>query len=377
MKMKQKRFWIWIMSILLIFTFTAQGFASDAASEQKKLNQITQQIKNFQQKMNANKKQEKNLTTQIKTLDQKIDQTEQEIGSISNQITMTKSQIEKTRAELQKAESNIASKNDVLNARLRVMYKNGNVGYAEVLLASANIVDFFSKMDMVQKVIDHDTGLLKYMKEQREAIDDKKKKLEAYEGQMVSMKNKMEVKQNELALSRGQVAKEKQKVQQDNVALEKQIDDLNDYAQKIAEEIRRKQSKGDYTGGEMAWPAPGYTRITSPFGYRIHPILKTKKLHTGIDIGIPLGKSVVAAGDGTVIHSDWLGGYGKVIMIDHGGGIVTLYAHNSSLSVNDGAKVKKGQTIAKAGSTGMSTGPHLHFEVRKNGNYVDPIPWVK
>jgi murein DD-endopeptidase MepM/ murein hydrolase activator NlpD len=363
--------------MLLIFTFTLQSFASDATSEQKKLNQITQQIKNFQKKMTANKKQEKTLTTQIKTLDQKIDQTEQEIGSISTQITMTKAQIEKTRAELKQAEKNISSKKNVLNSRLRVMYKNGNVGYAEVLLASANIIDFFSKLDMVQKVVDHDTGLLKYMKEQQEAIDAKKKKLETYEGQMVSMKNKMEVKQNELEQNRGQAAKTKEKVQQDNAALEKQIDELNQYAQKIADEIRRKQSKGEYKGGKLAWPAPGYSRITSPFGYRIHPILKTKKLHTGIDIGIPTGKDIVAAGDGTVIHSDWLGGYGKVIMIDHGGGIVTLYAHNSSLVVKDGAKVKRGQTVSKAGSTGMSTGPHLHFEVRKNGDYVDPIPWVK
>ncbi len=375
--MKQRKYLIWVFSILLIFTFTLQSFASDITSEQKKLNQITQQIKNFQKKMIENKKQEKTLTTQIKTLDQKIDQTEQEIGSISTQITMTKAQIEKTRAELKQAENNISSKKSVLNSRLRVMYKNGNVGYAEVLLASANIVDFFSKLDMVQKVVDHDTGLLKYMKEQQEAIDAKKRKLETYEGQMVSMKNRMEVKQNELEQNRGQAARTKEKVQQDNAALEKQIDELNQYAQKIADEIRRKQSKGEYKGGKLAWPTPGYSKITSPFGYRIHPILKTKKLHTGIDVGIPTGKDIVAAGDGTVIHSDWLGGYGKVIMLDHGGGIVTLYAHNSSLVVKDGDTVKRGQTISKAGSTGLSTGPHLHFEVRKNGEYVDPIPWVK
>jgi len=126
----------------------------------------------------------------------------------------------------------------------------------------------------------------------------------------------------------------------------------------------------------MTWPAPGYTRVTSPFGYRIHPILKTKKLHTGIDVGIALGKDIVAAQSGTVIYSDWLGGYGKVIMIDHGGGIVTLYAHNSKLVVSEGDKVKRGQVVSKCGSTGMSTGPHLHFEVRENGKYVDPIKYV-
>jgi murein DD-endopeptidase MepM/ murein hydrolase activator NlpD len=127
----------------------------------------------------------------------------------------------------------------------------------------------------------------------------------------------------------------------------------------------------------MAWPVPGYSRISSYYGMRIHPIFKTKKLHTGIDIPAPTGTAITSAGDGTVIFSDWLGGYGKAVMIDHGGGMVTLYAHNSATNAKVGQTVKRGATIAKAGSTGNSTGPHLHFEVRKNGAYVDPIPWLK
>lgn len=127
----------------------------------------------------------------------------------------------------------------------------------------------------------------------------------------------------------------------------------------------------------MGWPVPGYSRISSPYGYRIHPIFKTKKLHTGIDIPAPTGTSIAAGSDGTVIYTGTLGGYGKAVMIDHGGGIVTLYAHNSSIVVSEGQSVKRGNTISKAGSTGYSTGPHLHFEVRKGGSYVDPLPWVR
>ena len=359
-----------IISIL----FTNIGYGLD---DQSKLKQVQDSIKQATSKLVQNKKKEKTVSEQIKDLDAKISKTEEELGEINKEITLTQKKIDESKKDLQESEKNIGNRNDVVNSRLKVMYKNGNIGYAEVLFSSSSIVDLFSKIDMMKLIFNHDVDVLKNMKEERDLIETKKKTLESHESKMVGMLQNMELKQKDLEVSRGEMSRLKSKLQQDTKSLEKQIDDLNKYADKIAADIRKKQSGGKYTGGKMAWPAPGYTRITSPYGYRIHPILKTKKLHTGIDIGIPSGKSVVAAGAGTVIHSDWLGGYGKVIMIDHGGGIVTLYAHNSSLVVKEGDKVKQGDVVSKAGSTGMSTGPHLHFEVRKNGEYVDPIPWVK
>lgn len=134
----------------------------------------------------------------------------------------------------------------------------------------------------------------------------------------------------------------------------------------------------DYTGegGVLLWPVPGYKRISSYYGYRIHPVLKTKKLHTGIDIPAPTGTPVLAAEGGVVIYSGYKGSYGIAVMIDHGNGIVTLYGHNSKVAVKKGDKVRKGQVIALVGSTGRSTGPHSHFEVRKNGKHTNPLPWV-
>lgn len=359
-----------------IFTllFTSVGYGLD---NQSKLKQVQNAIKEITSKLSQNKEKEKSMSEQIKTLDLNISETEEELGEISKEVTLTQEKIKEAKNELADAEVSIGDKNDVIDSRLKVMYKNGNVGYLEVLLSSTSIVDLFSNLDMMKKIFDHDMDVLKHLKDERDLIDSKKRTLESHESELEVMLQTMERKQKELVVSRGELRRLKSKIQQDSKALEKQIDELNEYADKIAAEIRRKQSGGKYTGGEMTWPAPGYTRITSPFGYRIHPILKTKKRHTGIDIGIPSGKNVVAAADGTVIHSNWLGGYGKVIMIDHGGGIVTLYAHNSSLVVGEGTNVKKGDVVSKAGSTGMSTGPHLHFEVRKDGKYVDPIPWVR
>ena len=368
-----------VVSAIVITSLLSSGFGYglDVTSDRNKLKQVQNTIKQVTTRLTQNQKKEKTLVDQIKDLDQKISRTEQELGEISKEITLIQKKVDEAKKNLQEAENSIGEKKDVVNSRLRVMYKNGNIGYAEVLLSSSSIVELFSKLDMMKTIFNHDVDLLKNMKDERDLIETKKNTLESHESKMKGMLLNMEAKQTELEVSRGEASRLRTKLQQDNADLEKQIDELNAYAEKIAAEIRKKQSSGEYKGGKMAWPSPGYTRITSPYGYRVHPILKTRKLHTGIDIGIPSGKGIVASGDGTVIHSDWLGGYGKAVMIDHGGGIVTLYAHNSSLVVSEGDKVKRGDNIAKAGSTGMSTGPHLHFEVRKNGEYVDPIPWVK
>ena len=159
------------------------------------------------------------------------------------------------------------------------------------------------------------------------------------------------------------------------MALEKQEDSLIADSNAIEKQIVSLQSNGKYTGGSMGWPVPGYTKF-SKYGMRMHPILKKKKLHTGIDIGCKTGDKIVASNDGTVIFSGVKGGYGNAVIIDHGGKISTLYGHNSKLLVKVGDKVKKGEQIAKAGSTGLSTGPHCHFEVRVNGKPVDPAPYL-
>lgn len=375
--MQKSRLFISLIVLFLVSTMVIQVFAFDINSLKNKLDKTNDEMERITDAKSENVNKQKDITQRIKKLEGTIQRLESEIEEIANNIVETKNKIETTQEELVEAEDNIVDKKDTLNSRLNVMYKNGDIGYLEVLLDSSDFQDLLTRLDMVQKIFNHDVELIKYLKEQRDLIEIKKNTLEAQRTELIGLMNNSKQKQDNLVVSRGQMAREKQQLIKDHKALEKQEDNLNDLAEKLKKEILLKQSAEKYVGGKMTWPAPGYFRITSPFGYRVHPILKKKKLHTGIDIGISSGKSIVASQHGKVIHSGWYGGYGKVVMIDHGGGIVTLYAHNSSLLVKEGQQVKKGQNIARAGSTGMSTGPHLHFEVRENGQYIDPLKYLK
>lgn len=374
----QKRKIIYLL-LALIFTFNfIQVYADSVDDLKKKQKNLNEQIKNTQNEIKAIEQQTKDVSKQIADLDVKMDSATNELDKVEKELENLEKNIEKSTAELKEAEEKIDDKKDTFNKRLRVMYKNGNVGYLEVLLSSANIKDFLSRQDMIKAIAKHDTELIEYMKEQRDIIETKKTELEMQKNAVQVSKTKLEARRRDLAKATREKEDLMGRLQKDKAAYEKEYDKLNDYAKEIESQIVKLQrNTGPYSGGTMAWPVPGYSRISSPYGYRIHPVFKTKKLHTGIDIPAPTGTSITAAQGGTVIYSGTLGGYGKTIMLDHGGGIVTLYGHNSSLVVKEGQEVKKGDTIAKAGSTGVSTGPHCHFEVRKNGAYVDPIPWLK
>ncbi len=358
-----------------VSTFTV--FATDASKINNQLQNNANNQKAVTNEMKKLETQTKNINAELLKLDKAIETAENEIEKLTKDIASSEKQITKTTTELVEAEENIDGKKDLLGSRINVMYKNGNIGYLEVLLSSKSFPELLSNLDMVKKVVDHDVELLKFLQQQRDEIENKKIQLENQKKQLLNLKTSMESKQQNLQVTRGHQERLKTELQQDHKALAKQLDQLEKEANALESELRKLQSSGAYIGGVMQWPVTGYTRISSPYGNRIHPILKTQRFHSGIDIPAPSGVKVAAAGPGKVVHSGTLGSYGKVIILDHGGGIMTLYAHNSKLVVSVGDSVKKGDKIAEIGSTGLSTGPHLHFEVRKDGKYVDPIPYVK
>ena len=391
--MKKKKFLYFILVVVLVFSCVASVYAQgDNINDlQKKTKQNKKDMDNTKTQIQNIKNRQSDITSEIEKLDKKIDMKNAELEDVKHQLSEINNNIEKTSKELEEAENNIKDKDELFKSRLRVMYENGNAGYLEVLLSSVDIKDFLARKDMVQAIVDHDVSLLKYMKEQRDIIECKKKELKEQQLAAEAVKSEIEDKKQNLVVATRGKSRLVKDLEGDKKELEKQYDAQVNYAKEIESKIRELQAKqnvasgggggthtgGTYTGGKMNWPVPGSNRINSYFGYRIHPIFKTKKLHTGLDIGASSGTPVVAASDGTVIYAGWLGGYGKAVMIDHGGGIVTLYGHNSSIAVSEGQSVKRGQTISYVGSTGFSTGPHLHFEVRRNGAYEDPLPWVR
>ncbi len=404
--MNRRRKAIYYLLILVLLFNYAIALADNGVGElKKKQNNTKQEMNQKEKEIKSLKNQTKDVSSQIEELDKEMDLAATELEKVKEEIDTLNQDIQKTMEELKEAENKIADKQEVFDSRLRVMYKNGNIGYLEVLLASEDIGDFLSRREMLQSIANHDVDLLKHMREQRDIINEKNTELKAKRASKEAARSKLDSRKQDLA--RASRAKENlmTNLNKDLKKAEEEYDALTQLAKDIESKIVSSQrvnvpysgssSKGSSGGpsgsssggtsgggggsysGSMTWPVPGHGRISSPYGWRVHPIFKTKKLHTGIDIPAPHGVNVTAVADGVVIHSGPLGGYGNTVIIDHGGGISTLYGHNSSLTVGNGAKVSKGTVIARIGSTGYSTGPHCHFEVRKNGGHIDPIPWLR
>ena len=320
-----------------------------------------------------------NLVYEIADLNDKIVSEEIEIDQLANKEAELKKKIEKTETELEKATEKFNNQQEMLEARLVAMYEAGDTDYLDVLLTSRSITEFISNYYMISEIIESDTELL-------ETVRDKKQELEI---------SKLELEKSKKQLSDARESKEKKAVSLENMRVIKNsyITQLTEEEKSLQEEITEYQSAIkkveseivtaanlnigiDYVGGVMAWPVPGYTRITSEYGMRTHPITGVYKLHTGVDISAPIGANFIAANDGVVVKAEYNGAYGNMVMINHGGGVSTLYAHGSEILVQVGQEVKRGDPVLKVGSAGYSTGPHAHFEVRINGQYQNPMPYI-
>lgn len=354
----RKRGVIAAIALVTAVCFLMQPIAANAAT----LSEIRKEITEKQAELDSGRKTEQSLIARIGELQQKVDE-------LQAAIDEEEKNLEKLEKELEEARAKVNTQTENLNGRLRNMYKTSSVGYLDVLLDSGSFSELLTNLELVKTIYSNDQEVLRELKESRKAVEEKKTEVEELQAELEESKKMTE---EQMAV----VEAKKAEIASDNEEMEKMLNELKGEADKLTAELQASGSSGEYAGGALGWPTPGVTYITSRYGGRYHPIYGYWSMHTGIDIGASYGSNIVSVNDG-VVYKVVRGytGYGHYIMVDHGGGYVTLYAHCSSINVSKGQYVTRGQVIGKIGSTGNSTGPHLHYEVRINGEYTNPAKY--
>lgn len=339
---------------------------------QNQINEASGQLEGVQNDLSEN-------LQQVQKLDERISETEQELNDLNAQITDLQNSIDEVEANLKTAQESYDSQKTLLDNYLIEVQETSDTEYLDVLLSSKNISDFLSSYFLISELASYEMDLLDDMQARKDEIQLSKTKLEQDREQLATIKanqsktatileNTKSVRQNFISKLSDQEKEIQAKIDEYNA----RYDEIN----KEILELAQGSIASQYIGGELAWPVPGYTRITSNYGMRYHPILHVNKLHTGVDIGAPRGAIFIAANDGVVTKAGYNSAYGNMVIIDHGGGVSTLYAHGSEILVQVGQTVKRGDPVLKVGSTGYSTGAHAHFEVRLNGVVTDPLPYI-
>ena len=354
-------------------TTDAKSLKQQQEELQNQIDEANGELENVQNELSEN-------LQQVQKLDEKIASSQTELDELNAKITELQTSIDQVGAELQKAEESYNSQKKLLDDRLVEIYEEGEIQYLDVLLSSKNMSEFLSTYFLVTELVDYDKQLLEDMGEKKHEIELSKEELDNEQEELATIKANQtktaKIVENTKTVRENFIAK----LSEEEKQIQSQIDEYNRQFDEVNAEILKLAMDGidtQYIGGELAWPVPGYTRITSKYGMRTHPITGVYKLHTGVDIGAPMGANFVAANDGIVVKAGYNGAYGNMVIIDHGGGIQTLYAHGSEITVNVGDTVKRGETVVlKVGSTGYSTGAHAHFEVRINGVTTDPLPYI-
>lgn len=333
-----------------------------------------------------------NLESYIVELDGELDTLTEKITDLSNQIIEKENEIEITNIALEKAKETEEAQYAMMKKRVQFMYEKGSNSYMEMLFSSKSFTDFLNRAEFINKISAYDRKMLDDYIATKNQIAEAEKRLEeeqadleaaqaALENEQVAVESLISSKEEEITEFESDIANKEQAIKEYEAEIAAQNQIIKELEEAILAEKKRLLEENkkaiNYDGGQFAWPAPEYKRISDDYGNRTHPILKVQQFHNGVDMAAPSGSPIRAAYDGEVVASDYSSTMGNYCMIDHGDGLFTIYMHASSMSVSKGQMVARGERIGSVGSTGRSTGPHLHFSVRLNGNYVSPWNYLQ
>lgn len=390
MKKYFKKFLAVTLAFSMLFVQVANAKTlSELKNEQNELKAKQQETQNA---LNENKQKQQTISAEIESLDKTVAEAQAALDEIETQLNDVTARLAESEVQLKEATDKKDAQLESFEGRIKFLHENGSIGYLQIILSAESFTDFLTRIQYVNDIMNYDNNLLSELQKTENEIEQKTAEIAEDKAQVEVLVAEQKAKTEEYntKLAEKQATYNQYKLdaaayEQELASWEKASKEVESLiAQATAATSRRSSatssgsSSGNvtYTGGQFAWPVPGRSYISSGYGYRARPIGSGSEFHTGYDIPASYGANIVAAEAGTVIYASYMNGYGYTVMIDHGGGLVTLYGHNSKLTVSKGDTVSRGQTIAKAGSTGNSTGNHCHFEVRKNGSHTSPKPYL-
>ncbi|CDA16755.1 MAG TPA: peptidoglycan DD-metalloendopeptidase family protein [Clostridiaceae bacterium] len=372
-----------ISVFIILLMISSLSFSVFAETLNEKKEDVKSKIEEQNQKLEYVQGEISDAVKEIEEIDDKIKDCESQIEDLKTKLAESKKNMDEVTEKYNKVKAEYDKNEKLFQERMVALYEAGDTTYLDVLLSSASITDFISNYYLIERLADYDSQLLTKIESQKKELEESKSKIEEEEKKLQELKSNAIKLTTTLKNSRTLQKSKMDKLTEEEKGIQEEINKYKIEEANIENQIKQATNDGEYqlqyTGGVMLWPvAKEGTVITSPFGTRNHPIQGVVKLHSGIDIGgAGYGAKVVAAEDGVVSFAGTLGGYGNCVIVNHGGGISTLYGHGQTLLTTVGTNVKKGDIIMEVGSTGNSTGPHLHFEVRVNNIAVNPATYLQ
>jgi len=370
--------WLALVLAAAAVAGAARVEAAPLHERQRQLERVRRQLERTRQELQQARRQERSVLGELQRIEHAREHLEAEVRMLQARLRRVRAREARARAREADSRARLERLQDRLEERLRAIHRWGRVGYVDVLLLSGDFGTFLTRFDFLGRVVREDAALVRQTAEERRRWEALREELARERAEAEGLHKDLEARRRAVAEEESRKRALLARVQRERATYERLVEELEEDSrrleallQQLAPSRRAQLRVGLRLRAGLAWPARG--PITSGFGLRRHPLFGIVHRHQGVDIAAPWGTPVRAAAAGTVVYAGWFGGYGKLVVVDHGGGVATLYGHLSSIAVSPGDRVAAGDVLGRVGSTGYSTGPHLHFEIRVDGRPVDPL----